>query len=353
MIYNQVLKGIGYIFLLGLFACNGQTKQEVDSISSDEMKEEVESASIYSLLISKEGNLIREDYFNGKTRDSLCDVQSLTKGLMSILVGVAIDQGFIESVDTPIEQFLFEEFEGLGDSKKKAITIRHLLNQTSGLAWKGHLEHEDWLQSPDPIGFVLEKDLVQNPGSFYNYNSGATHLLSVILSRASNRSTLEFAEQYLFSPLDINEVEWQKRNQGYYDGSGLGLRMRPIDLMKMGQLLEAKGSWKGKTIVSASWVEKLLAEEEKLATTWGLPQSAHGFCWYKSEFMGKVVDYGMGYGGQFILMIPSVQLILVTTHREDTPRGIEQQIQFLSKDFPKLLAQFSGGNEGKMGISTK
>lgn len=295
---------------------------------------------IYSTLVSKNGKIILEEYYNGKTKDSLCDVQSLTKGLMSILIGIAIDKEYIKNVNEPIEKYFPEEFKDLTDTKKNLITIKHLLNQTSGLSWKGHLEHREWLNSENPISFVLKKKLENNPGEKYNYNSGATHLLSVVISRAYGKSTLEFANEFLFSDLNIVSIDWQKTNKGYYDGSGLGLKMKPIDLMKIGQLLESNGSWEGKQLVSKGWIQKLFDESEKSSTKWGLRNSKYGFCWYISEFKGNRIDYGMGYGGQFIIMIPNKELIIVTTHNHDTPNGIEQQMKFLIGKLPKLIEKY-------------
>ena len=296
---------------------------------------------IFSTLISKKGKIVFEEYYNGKTKDSLCDVQSLTKGLMSILIGIAIDKEYIKNVNEPIEKYFPNEFKNLTDKKKNTITIKHLLNQTSGLSWKGYLEHQKWLNNEDPISFILKKDLESNPGEKYNYNSGATHLLSVILSRASGKSTLKFANEFLFNHLTINYTDWQKRNKGYYDGSGLGLKMKPIDLMKIAQLLEKNGNWNGEQLVSKEWIQKLFNKDEKSLTEWGLRNSKHGFCWYQSEFKGNSVDYGMGYGGQFIIIIPSKELIIVTTHNHNTSNGIEQQIKFLNGKRPRLIEKYS------------
>ncbi|WP_162897321.1 serine hydrolase [Aquimarina sp. AD1] len=295
---------------------------------------------IFSTLVSKNGKIVFEEYYNGKTKDSLCDVQSLTKGIMSILIGIAIDKEYIKNINEPIEKYFPEEFKNLTDNKKNTITIEHLLNQTSGLSWKGYLEHQEWLTNENPISFVLKKNLENNPGEKYNYNSGATHLLSVIISRAYGNSTLDFADQFLFSHLNIYDTNWQKRNKGYYDGSGLGLKMKPIDLMKIAQLLEKNGNWKGKQLVSKEWIQKLFDKNEKSSTKWGLRNSKHGFCWYQSEFKGNKIDYGMGYGGQFIIMIPSKKIIIVTTHNHDTPNGIEQQIKFLNGKLPILIEKY-------------
>lgn len=339
-----MLKKRSNLFFLLILFFNFPACKETGKVKSKEteLTRKILPAEPYafSTIISKRGEIVLEQYYNGKTRDSLSDVQSLTKGIMSMLIGIAIDKKYIENVDEPIGGYFPDELKGLTDQKKKAITLRHLLNQTSGLSWKGYLEHDDWINSEDPVSFVLKKDLESEPGEKYNYNSGATHLLSVIISKATGKSTLDFANDFLFNALNIEVVDWKKRNKGYYDGSGLGLKMRPIDLMKIGQLLEKKGNWNGEQLISEQWVHHLFDEKEKSETAWGLSNSKHGFCWYKSEFKGNSIDYGMGYGGQFIILIPSKELILVATHDHDTPNGIEHQMKFLNVQLPELIEKY-------------
>ncbi len=327
------------VLIFGAISCK-EIKKEKPKEGVLSIKTQSKENYIFSTLISKNGTVVLQEYYNGKTKESLCDVQSLTKGIMSILIGIAIDKEYIKSEEESIEKYFQKEFENLNDKKKKAITIKHILNQTSGLSWKGYLEHKEWLNSESPILFVLEKSLENEPGEKYNYNSGATHLLSVIISRSTGKTTLEFANEVLFKPLNINQVDWRKRNGGHYDGSGLGLKMKPIDLMKIGQLLEKKGSWNKEQIVAKKWVKKLFNNDEKAITEWGLRNSKHGFCWYKSEFKGNIIDYGMGYGGQFIIMIRDKELIIVATHNHDTANGIEQQVKFLNGKLPKLIEKY-------------
>lgn len=330
------------VLMLTLLSCQGSpTKSTIPHPESDSTANLVaDNEHLYAILVSKKNELVLEQYFNNRTQDSLCDIQSLTKGLMSILIGIAVDKRYINSVEEPIETYFPERFEAFADEKKKKITVRHLLNQTSGLSWKGYLEHEDWLASQDQIAYVLDKELEHPPGEVYNYNSGATHLLSAIISKAAGQSTLEFANDHLFRDLDIVEVDWQIRNDGNYDGSGLGLKMKPIDLMKIGQLLMNGGKWTSQKIVSQHWVEKLFDESEKANTDWGINDSKHGFCWYKAQFNGETIDYGMGYGGQFIFLIAEKELVIVTTHNHDLPNGIEQQIGFIHKVLPGLIKTY-------------
>ena len=305
------------------------------SCNKDRSKE-----SIKSVLVSKDGEVVQETYFNGSSAEEIANVQSLTKSIMSILVGIAIDKKMIKNEDETIEQYFQEEWPNVEGENKKTITIKHLLNQTSGLEWEGYLEHEDWLAVKNPTRYVLGKKMVYDPGVHYNYNSGATHLLSVILTKATGQSTLDFAKENLFDPLQIKNVKWEKRNGGYYDGSGMGLSMSPKDLLLIGQCLLGLGNIEGNTIISKEWIGKMFDEKAKSKTNWGIRKSTHGFCWYKSAINGQEVNYGMGYGGQFLFLIPAKNLVVVVTHNHDTPDGIDQQVDYLANGFPELLQQY-------------
>ncbi len=297
-----------------------------------------QSNGLYSLLLAERGRVTQEEYFNGRTSEDLCHVQSLTKSIMSVLIGIAIDQELISNIDEPIVKY-FPFLEDDKDSLKQEITIAHLLDQTSGLLWNGHLEHQEWLASEDPIQYVLSRRLENKPGVSYNYNSGATHLLSAIVSISSGESTLEFARKYLFDPLNIEKYKWEKRGEKYHDGSGLGLEMLPKDLLKIGLLMASNGKYFDQQLVSEEWVKRSFDSDKKQKTRWGIRESMHGMCWYSAEFESQRVNYGMGYGGQFILIFPKTEVVIVATHNHDTPRGIEQQIAFLQKKLPNLLKE--------------
>lgn len=166
-------------------------------------------------------------------------------------------------------------------------------------------------------------------------------MLSVILSRATGKSTLDFAKEFLFKPLDIIIPKWELRNDGYYDGSGLGLSMKATDLLSLGQLLIQNGQWNGQQIISPSWLNKMFDASHKSPTRWGIRKSTHGYCWYQATVNGSLINYGMGYGGQFIILVPSKDMVMVVNHNHDTPDGLDQQIDFLSNKLPGLLEKYN------------
>lgn len=295
-------------------------------------KNETSEQSILSILVTKDSEIKQEAYFNGSQRTALVNVQSITKSIGSLLLGIAIDKGIIEKETISIGAY-FPEIE----EAKKAITIGHLLNHTSGLDWEGYLEHEALLKSDNPATYVLSKNLVHEPGTIYNYNSGGTHLLLIIIAKASKKSTLEFAQEQLFGPLGIKQVKWGKLKDGHYDGAGFSLEMLPSDLVKIGTLFLKASQNKSEGLISSTWLTKMVDDDLKMETKWGLRNSKHGYGWYASKVNKEKVLYSMGYGGQFIFIIPSKEMVIVSTHNHDTPNGIEQQIDFLSGTFPDLM----------------
>jgi len=152
--------------------------------------------------------------------------------------------------------------------------------------------------------------------------------------------TLEYAKEHLFGPLDIESVEWDILKDGYNDGAGFGLKMSSKDLIKIGQLVLDKGISGDIQIVPTDWINKSYNEGLKRDTKWGLRRSTHGYGWYSKMIQNEQILYSMGYGGQFIFVVPSDELVIVCTHNHDTANGLNQQIDFLSGTFSSILDQY-------------
>jgi CubicO group peptidase (beta-lactamase class C family) len=173
---------------------------------------------------------------------------------------MAIDHGWIKSVDTPVLSF-FPEYADLRTPEKDRITLRHLLTMSSGLDWhESDVPYTDAANSeirmdtaPDPYRFALEQPMVAPPGQIWNYNSGSTELLGAVLRKATGKPLDQLARTMLFGPLGITDVEWYRYAQDN-PSAAAGLRLRPRDLAKIGQVVLQHGAWNGKRLVSASWV---------------------------------------------------------------------------------------------------
>ncbi|MFO7445660.1 MAG: serine hydrolase [Ignavibacteriaceae bacterium] len=305
---------------------------------NDKLEQRLEkSDSIYNVIIEKNDSLIFRKYYNGKFDSSLVNIQSVTKSILAILIGIAIDKQILKSIDQKIAEY-FPEINFEDDTLKKQITIRHLLNQTSGLRAENIIDLEGWINSPNHVEYVLSFPLNSIPGELYNYNSAASHLLSVILQRAAKQSTEQFAADNLFKPLGIVHFKWEQLNDGYFDGGGLlSIWMRGDDLLKLGQLILNKGKWNNRHLVSEGWINELLNKSNKVPAHWGLKGSLHGMCWYTAVYKNIIVHFAMGYGGQYIFIIPQMKSVIVANHNHDTAEGIKQSNDFFEYIFPLLI----------------
>ena len=323
---TKTITSFFFLFFI-LTSCNNR-KTDLDELKNEK--------GIYSAIILKNDKITFRQYYNGKTENDLFNIQSEAKSIMAILIGISIDKGFIKSVDQPITDF-FPQLLLDEDTLKKEITIHHILNQTSGLQDFEYPHLDKWLTDANPSALLIGQPLVSNPGTIYQYNTAATHLLSVIISKASKMETAKFAEEYLFKPLSITNYKWGKLNDGYNDGGGLSLWMKTDDLVKIGQLLMNKGEINHKLIVSKQWVNQLFENSNKLKAPWGLKNSLHGFCWYSTTYKNQRVNYAMGYGGQFIFILSDMNTVVAINYNHDTAVGIEQSNDFFEKYLPLIF----------------
>ena len=269
-----------------------------------------EANNIRSLLVSHHGVLVTEAYFGRYPSDSLDHVRSVTKSVVATLIGIGIDKKFIGSIDDPITTYL-------GDipKDKATITVRHLLTMTSGIEWHEDTdvaEYNAWVTSGDQVKYVLNKPMANQPGIAWSYNSAGTHLLSVILTNASGMSTLEFAHKYLFSPIGIEIVKWERLHGGYYNG-GAGLQLSPLGMIRFGELYANDGIFNGMRIVSQEFIQQATQsqEPESLATD---EKEGYGYCWWVGEPLGIRAYVARGYGGQVIAIFPENELVVSITH---------------------------------------
>ena len=288
---------------------------------------------IHALLIERRGKLAYEAYFAGPDQrwgrdlgtvepdaDRLHDLRSVSKTVTSTLVGIALGRGEIDSVDTPIVDLLPERSEALSGAKR-AITLRHLLTMSSGLEWDESLPYSDprnderrLIDSEDPVGFVLGRQLVHEPGSTWTYSGGSTHLLGAILERRTGRPLAEYAAEVLFGPLAIVETEWLGNLAGI-PAAASGLRMRPRDLAKIGSLFLHQGRWNGTQVVPPAWVEAALkaqAETPDPETPSFVLLAGYGYQWWINSFdtsLGPLdVMAAVGNGGQRLILVPELDL---------------------------------------------
>ena len=260
---------------------------------------------LHSLLISHEGQLLLEEYFNGASAVRKANVKSVSKSVLSALVGIAIDQGHIEGVDQPLADFYGDS---LG-SRKHGITIGNLLSMQAGLETTSFYNYGAWVLSDDWVAFALDQPLRSPPGTRMRYSSGNFHILSAILTETTGRSTLQFAREALGRPLGIRIDPWTQDPAGVYFG-GNNMEFTPREMLVFGELYLNEGRANGRQVVPTDWVEDSLTPRVRSSRD---TNRQYGLGWWMREMAGLETVYAWGYGGQFILLVPDLQMVVVTT----------------------------------------
>lgn len=266
-----------------------------------------------SVVIAGDSSILAERYFHGADAESPQDAKSVTKTVMALVVGIALDRGVIGGIDDTIAEYLLPITDSIPPDKA-SITVRHLLTMTGGFAWEELVDvggYTRWWEAPDQVAYLLATPLVHTPGSTFTYNSAGLHLLSVIIAEASGMSTASFASTHLFAPLGITTFSWPVDHQGYTNG-GSGLRLLPRDMAKVGQLVLGGGMYQGRRVVSAEWVAESVVQH--IAATQGVPHgSGYGYGWWIGDGALRTSPFAMGWGGQFVVVFPVERTVAVIT----------------------------------------
>ena len=285
--------------------------QGMDSRVLEDMLETVQNQNynIDSITVIRNGYLVLEAAVYPYTQDTKHIIHSCTKSIVSILIGIAIDQGFIEGVQTPVLDFFPDRTASNLDFDKEALTLENLLTMTSGFKcrdsylyrWSGL---NDMRGSDDWVQFMLDLPMEETPGTKFEYCNGASFLLSAIITETTGLSSNEFAEINLFAPLGITDLSWPTNPQGINIGWG-ELRMLPTDMAKIGYLYLGGGVWDGEQIVPTAWVED--STRKHISATL---EDGYGYQWWVDD---SGLYLALGYAGQFIFIVPEKELVVVFT----------------------------------------
>jgi|GEM_PF-2905681 len=310
-------------------------KQGVDRIKLQQAVATAKAVPNFrSLLVVKDGKLILEEYFSRKDDPRPQHVQSITKSITSLLIGIAIDKGEIKSEKGVIKPFFPEFFSEPHDERKQDITIEQLLTMTSRLnfadnpvtskyentrhwqepgSWKAYWYADNFLDR------ALHTDLVETEDEIAAiYNTPACNLLTTVLKRSANITSKEFADEHLFGPLGIKSYQWFHDSDYNYVG-GHTLFIRPRDLARIGQMILDGGKFQGRQIVSKQWLEKSFSPyvTKFVTTDDGATSFDYGYLWWLGEYKGYQFRLAWGHGGQFLFMIPAANALVVTTANPD------------------------------------
>ncbi|WP_167884465.1 serine hydrolase domain-containing protein [Leptospira ilyithenensis] len=315
---------------------------------------------LHSVLIERHGKLIAEIYHNGKDsplsirygfrlpfdgestfdKETLHDVRSVSKSVVSLLFGIALEKKLIPEIDASVLSS-FPELDDLGSVQHRSVTWRHLLTMSGGLDWKewgrGFLTNDEarlyWKK--DLVRFVFERPIIEPAGKVFNYNGGGTSVLAEILTKETEKSLDELAAEWLFHPIGINEYEWVKDRYGRALAFG-GLRLRPRDMLKLGRLMLNGGIWEKKQIVPNQWIMDSLKPHISTNITMLSGDESpvkYGYQWWIGEtyLPNRRVSWqaALGNGGQRIYIVPDLDLVVVTTAGEYGSAGIGKEIGML------------------------
>lgn len=283
-----------------------------------------EFGEIHSMHIVRHGLLVFDEYYKeDHSQERIHFLASVTKSIASTLIGVAINQGFIEGADQNIIDF-FPQYANIinADPRKQSLKLCHLLTMTAGFEWidgNGSMpESDDYkvhITAKDAVEYVLSKPIIHEPGTHFDYTGGCSILLSAIIEYTTGMSAEEFAETYLFTPLGITDFHFQHVHDGHTDLSG-GLSLRPRDLAKIGQLFLNGGYLEENQIITEDWIAE--SARDWIATD---DMEHYGFQWWLLPLNGleghtphsNDIFFASGFGGQKLFVIPVLDMIIVFT----------------------------------------
>ncbi|WP_430966546.1 serine hydrolase domain-containing protein [Spongiimicrobium sp. 2-473A-2-J] len=314
-----------------------------------------EYPNIHSVLISKDGKLIHENYFQGRDelwgdslgivqhgKEKLHDVRSISKSVVSTCVGLVIEQGKIADVQQKVFDF-FPEYAKYNVGLKSDLTLEHLLTMTSGLEWNEDVPYSDpenseiqMTASPNPMEYVLSRPMEAPPGKVWKYNGGTTQLLAAIIKKTTGLQIDAFAAKYLFEPLEIERFEWTNFPETEMPAAASGLRLTSRDLLKFGMLYAQRGQWQGKQLLPNAWVE---ASERSYVNFGRNGQVGYGYQFWifdaQTIYQGQKhpLIAAVGNGDQRIYMDHTHQLIVVVTAGNYNLWTIKKDSEALLSDF--------------------
>ena len=292
----------------------------------DEGVKSGELDNLHAVFVVRRGKVALERYYRGRDErwgtplgtvafspTTLHDLRSVSKSIVGLLYGIALGEGKVPALDTPVVESFPMYADLARDKQRRDIRISHVLSMTMGLDWNEDLPYTDPRNSEiamersfDRYRYILERPIVSSPGQKWRYCGGATALLSHLISRGTGVPLLEFARTRLFAPMDIDTAEWTPGSNAEAAAAS-GLRMRAPDLARVGQLMLQQGSWDGRRIISSEWFTACVTPR-----TTAFEGVQYGYQWYVATRRdGSLAYMAMGLGGQRLVVVPTLDLAYV------------------------------------------
>jgi CubicO group peptidase (beta-lactamase class C family) len=309
----------------------------------DEFLTQWPAANIHAVVVARHGKLALERYYTGRDErfdsgpigrvafkpETKHDLRSISKSVVSLLVGIALGEGLFPPLDSPVLDAL-PEYADLRTPEKSRITFRHLLTMTPGFRWdETYVPSSDAANSSlrmrvavDPVRHVLEQPIVAPAGEVFVYSGGTTTLLAAVLVKTTGKRLDEYAREKLFGPLDIGDFEWIQLWTTREPSAASGVRLRPRDLAKLGQLMLADGVWNGRQVLPKGWASE--STQPRIGTD-GLYYFSYQWWLGRSFVRGRSYQWtaGLGYGGQALYVQPDLGLVVSITSGHYNDRQLQ------------------------------
>lgn len=271
---------------------------------------DAQAINVHGILVIRHGFIVAERYYGNFSETTRSEVYSVTKSFTSTLIGIALDKGLLSSIDQPVLSFFTDRALENVDERKQAMTIKNLLTMTPGLMWEeSDATYMKLYGSADWPKVILDQPMEFQPGSQFEYNSGASHILSAIIQKSTGMNTADFARANLLEPLGIAGFQWSADSAGLSIG-GWGLQLTPREMAKLGYLFLHRGQWEGRQIVSSDWVNAATKMQVATDNTLG-----YGYQWWISADGSAYM--ALGRFGQVIYVRPDLELVVVITAQEN------------------------------------
>jgi CubicO group peptidase (beta-lactamase class C family) len=268
---------------------------------------------LHTLIVARDGKVIAERVFRGPGLNRPVNVKSISKSIVSALVGIAIERGVLKGPDQPVAALLPNDLPQRPDPRLARLTIRNLLSMQAGLERTSGRNYGRWVASKNWVRHVLARPFVDEPGGGMLYSTGDWHVLSAILTRQSGRNTHALARDWLGTPLGIRIPPWQKDPQGIFMG-GNNMRLSPRALLRFGELYRNRGLHRGKRILPESWIRASWTPRTRSPFS----GDEYGYGWFQTPMCDRTVYYARGFGGQFVHVVPSLAMTVVITSEKTT-----------------------------------
>lgn len=288
---------------------------------NDSLQERITALKPVAFLVARQGEVLHEQYWDGYSAESYSNSFSMAKSIISLLVGVALEEGDIKSLDEAVGNYL----PAFDTEQNKKLTIRHLLSMSSGLDW------DESYGSPFSVttqayygtnlpGLINKLQVVESPGREWKYLSGNTQILAMVLEKATGQNVSDYASEKLWKPLGTSAPAlWSLDRSDGLEKAYCCFNSNARDFARLGQLILNEGRWKGEQLVSRDYLRQALSPASFLEDEEGKAVDFYGYQWWIVNYKGRTIPYARGILGQYIFILPEQEAVVVRLGHERDP----------------------------------